>query len=113
MFALSLCLPLLLGCSTGLIPTDAISDPPAAVAATPGNAQVVLSWSPSISAVTYNIYFANASGVTPASPNKIVGIAATTYTQTPVTHGIPYFYIVTAVNNDGESRPSAQASANP
>ena len=107
-------LSLLAGCSSGNTPNDTQPDPPTGVTATAGNAQVTLTWTASVGALSYNIYFANASGVSKASPNKISGITATTYTQTGLTNGTPYFYILTASNLNGEGLiASSQVAATP
>ena len=41
------------------------------------------------------------------------GLTATSFTDTPVTNGTTYFYVVSASNSAGESPNSAQASATP
>ena len=51
--------------------------------------------------------------MTPANGTKIGGITGTTYTQTGLTNGTTYFYVVTAVDTGGESPASNQASATP
>jgi fibronectin type 3 domain-containing protein len=78
--------------------------------ATAGNAQVALSWSGSTGATSYNVKRSTTSGgpyTTVASPT------ATSYTDTGLTNGTTYYYVVTAVNSAGESGNSNQASATP
>jgi|GEM_PF-6464135 len=90
--------------------------PPAGLTATAGTAQVALSWSaPSASTLpaSYNLYYATAAAVTPATGTKISGLTTTTYTQTSLTAGTTYYYVVTAVYASGESAPSNVASATP
>ena len=89
---------------------------PAGVTATPLNGQATISWLAVTGASSYNIYWSNTSGVTPAN-GKIISVAAGTftpsYTQTGLTNGTTYYYVVTAVNSNGESAPSTQVSCTP
>lgn len=87
-------------------------NPPTNLTATAGNAQVSLSWTASTSTVAYyRVKRATVSGgpyTTIASPNAL------SYTDTSVTNGTTYYYVVTAVNPYGyESSNSNQASATP
>jgi fibronectin type 3 domain-containing protein len=84
---------------------------PANLQATGGNAQISLTWTASTGATKYNVKRSTTSGgpftTTLASPT------ATNYTDTTVTNGTPYFYVVSAVNSTGESANSTQATATP
>ena len=83
---------------------------PAGLAATAGNAQVSLVWNASTSATSYNVKRSTTSGgpyATIASPTT------ESFTDTTVTNGTKYYYVVSAVNSAGESANSAQASATP
>jgi|GEM_PF-3033016 len=83
---------------------------PTALSATAGNAQVSLSWSGSSAATSYNIKRATVSG----GPYVKVGTStAPSFTNTGLTNGTTYFYVVSAVNAGGESANSNQASATP
>ena len=82
------------------------------VTATPGNGQVTIAWTAVTDATSYNIYWSTTSGVTIANGTKITDVASP-FVQTGLTNGITYYYIVTAVNNGGESTPSPQVSAVP
>ena len=83
---------------------------PTSVTATAGNAQVALSWAASSGATSYNVKRATVSG----GPYTTVGTAATTsFSNTGLTNGTTYFYVVTALNSAGESASSAQVSATP
>ena len=84
--------------------------PPLNLTATGGNQQVALAWTASTGATSYNVKRAATNGgpyTTVASP------AATSYTDTSVTNGTTYYYVVTAVSASGESANSNQASATP
>jgi cellulose 1,4-beta-cellobiosidase len=83
---------------------------PTNLTATAGNQQVALGWSASSGATSYRVKRGTASGgpyTTIASPT------ATSHTDTGVTNGITYYYVVTAVNTGGESGNSNQATAAP
>ena len=84
---------------------------PTALAATAGNASVTLTWQAVANATSYNVKRATASG----GPYTVVatGIAATTWTNTGLTNGKTYYYVVSAVNAAGEGANSAQVSATP
>jgi hypothetical protein len=84
--------------------------PPLNLTATGGNQQVSLAWTASTGATSYNVKRAATNGgpyTTVASP------AGTSYTDTTVTNGTTYYYVVTAVSASGESANSNQASATP
>ncbi len=89
------------------------ASPPAAptgLTATPGNAQVALTWTASAGATSYNVKRATVSG----GPYAVVASpASTSYTNTGLTNGTTYYYVVSAVNGGGESPNSAQVSATP
>jgi cellulose 1,4-beta-cellobiosidase len=84
---------------------------PASLTATAGNAQVTLSWTASGGATSYNVKRATTSG----GPYTTIatGVNGTTYTNTGLTNGTTYYYVVSAVNSVGESSNSSQASATP
>jgi fibronectin type 3 domain-containing protein len=88
----------------------AIPSAPTGLTVTPGNAQVALSWTASSGATSYNVKRSTVNGsgyVTVSSPT------GTTYTDTGLTNGTTYYYVVSAVNGSGESANSTQASATP
>lgn len=84
---------------------------PSGLSAMGGNAQVSLTWNASSGADTYNVYRATVSGG-PYSP-LVSGLTQTAHLDTTVTNGTTYFYVVSALNEGGESGRSAQASATP
>ncbi|MCW3795253.1 glycoside hydrolase family 6 protein [Paenibacillus sp. LS1] len=84
---------------------------PTALTATAGNAQVSLTWAASAGATSYNVKRAlSASGpFTTVAAN----VSGTSYTNTALTNGTTYHYVVSAVNTAGQSANSAVASATP
>ncbi len=85
---------------------------PTGLKAAPGNKQVTLTWTASNGATSYNVYRGTAAGA--ESPTPIAtGIAQTSYTNTGLANGTPYFYKVAAVNAGGTSPLSNEASATP
>ena len=93
-------------------PTAVVQIPPVptGLTATAGNAQIILAWTASTGAASYRVKRATATG---GPYTQIANPAATTYTDTGLTNGTPYYYVVSAVNSSGESANSSQASATP
>jgi hypothetical protein len=87
-----------------------IPAPPAGLTATAGSAQVVLSWTASTGASSYNIYRSTTSG---SEIQISTGVTATSFTDTGLTNGTKYFYQVTAVDSAGESGMSSEVTATP
>jgi len=85
---------------------------PTGVAAAPGDGQVTISWNAVAGATSYNLYWATAPGVTPATGTQIAGVTSP-FVHGALVNGTTYYYVVTAVNALGESPASAQASASP
>jgi hypothetical protein len=83
---------------------------PANLQATAGNAQVSLSWTASSGATSYHLKRSTTSG---SGYTQIAAPTATSYTDTGLTNGIAYFYVVSALNSAGESANSTQATATP
>ena len=83
---------------------------PASVTATAGNAQVAIGWAASTGATSYHVKRAAAS----AGPfTQVAAPASTAFTDTGLTNGTTYFYVVSALNSAGESANSAPVSAKP
>ncbi len=100
--------------SSGATTTASLPTPPpaapVALTALPGDAQIALSWTASSGATGYNVKRAITSGgpyATVASPT------VNSFTNTGLTNGTTYYYVVSAVNAGGESPDSDQASAIP
>jgi hypothetical protein len=84
---------------------------PTNVAATAGNAQVTLSWTAASGATSYNVKRSTTNGGPYA--NVQTGVTGTTFTNTGLTNGTPYYYVVTALNASGESPVSLQVTGTP
>jgi PKD repeat protein len=90
------------------------SGPPSAplgLVATPGDAQVSLSWTASSGASHYDVKRSTTSG----GGYSVIAdnITATSYLDSGVTNGTTYYYVVSAGNAQGESGNSSQVSATP
>jgi fibronectin type 3 domain-containing protein len=93
-------------------PAAPVSAPnaPTGVVATAGNAQVTLSWNASVGATSYVVKRGTASG----GPYTQVGTPTTTsFTDSGLTNGTKYFYVIEASNSAGLSANSAEVSATP
>src|ERR1019366_201038 len=75
-----------------------------------GNGQVGLSWSASSGATSYNVKRSTTSG---GAYTTIGSPATASYTDTGLTNGTTYYYVVSAVNTAGQSANSSQVSATP
>ena len=91
----------------------AATAPPAvsSLAATPGDGKVTLAWSASAGATSYTVKRATVSG----GPYQTIatGVMGTPYTDSGLTDGTTYYYVVDAVNAAGPSPDSVQAFARP
>jgi fibronectin type 3 domain-containing protein len=107
-FTVAVCLALLVGC----LPrnNNPAAPVPANLAATPGNAAIILAWAASTGATGYNVKRSTTNG------GPYTQLAATTspgYTDSSVTNGTAYYYVVSSLNAAGQSANSAQVSATP
>lgn len=78
---------------------------------TAGSGQVALTWNAASYATSYNVK----RGTSSAGPFTTIasGITSTSYTDTSVTNGTTYYYVVSAVNASGESSNSSSVTATP
>lgn len=83
---------------------------PAGLQATAGNTQVNLTWTASTGATSYHVKRSTTNG---GSYAQISAPTSASFTDTGLTNGTTYFYVVSAVNASGESANSSQASATP
>src|SRR5271157_2578657 len=88
--------------------TPQIPPAPASLKASAGNAQVALSWSARANATGYHVK----RGQTAGGPYALLASTSTaSYTDTSVSSGSTYYYVVSAYNSAGESGNSNEVSA--
>ena len=92
------------GASAGTPPAS-----PTGVTAAAGNEQVVVQWKEAAGALSYNLYWSNAPGVSPTMGTKMAN-ALSPCMHTGLSSGLTYYYVVTAVNAYGESGKSAEVA---
>jgi hypothetical protein len=86
------------------------ASPPSGLAAVAEAGAVLLTWNASVQATSYNVQRSLVSGgpyTTVASPS------GTAYTNTGLTNGVTYYYVVSAIRPSGPSGNSSQVSATP
>jgi hypothetical protein len=107
-FMIAVSLALLVGC---LPRVDKLADPgPTNLVATAGDTAVTLTWTASSGATGYNVKRATSSG----GPYTQIGAPTSPgYTDSSLTNGTTYYYVVTALSSKGESSNSTEASATP
>src|SRR5713226_9081518 len=97
-------------CGNKAAPTPPPPAAPTGLAATGGNAQISLTWTTVSGAASYIVFRGDASGhEAPLTPPATPSAAA--FTDTGLTAGTTYFYVVQAKNNAGTSPNSNEASA--
>jgi thermitase len=84
---------------------------PTGLTATAGDAKVTLGWTASAGATGYNVKRSTTTG----GPYTTIGtgVFTTSYTDTAVTNGTAYYYVVSATNANGESSNSNESGATP
>jgi fibronectin type 3 domain-containing protein len=92
--------------ATPVLPAPAV---PTGLWATAGNAQVSLSWNASSGATSYHVKRSTTSG----GETQISAPTSNSFSDTGLTNGTKYFYVVSAVNSGGESTNSSEVSATP
>lgn len=84
--------------------------PPTNIKAIPGNNMVTISWDDVIGASSYNLYYSNSAGVDKLSGEKIENIKSP-YIFLPILNGVKFYYVITALNENGESAESKEVSS--
>lgn len=87
-----------------------LPSPPGNLSATPGDRQIQLTWLASDGATRYAVKRALTSGGPYA---QIADPTAPSYTDTSLTNGTTYYYVISAINLAGESSDSEPVSAVP
>ena len=84
--------------------------------ATAGDGKVTLTWTAVTGATSYNIYWSTLPDVTKTIGAATIGLSTTpllTTATVTLTNGTTYYFVVTAVNANGESMESNEKSATP
>lgn len=84
--------------------------PPSGIVAVPGNAQVTLRWSALSSATNYLLLRGTTSGGPYTFTNSLSGIS---YTDTGLTNGVTYYYVLEGVTTNGLTGKSFEVRATP
>ena len=82
---------------------------PTGLTATTNGSQVVLDWNDALNATSYSVYRSTTAGG-PYGTAIGTGLAASTYTDTTVSTGSTYYYVVTASDASSESATSTEKS---
>ncbi|MEN6423370.1 MAG: fibronectin type III domain-containing protein [Smithella sp.] len=105
--------------------TPSATPPPLApelISATPGNGEVTLTWNSVTGATSYNVYVDTAKGIKKDTARKYFTDVASGSAVAGLTNDVTYYFVVTAVNNNGttsdttddlESTESIELSATP
>jgi lysophospholipase L1-like esterase len=113
-FVLTICFFLILACGGGGGGSESLPPPaaPQKVISSNANTQAILSWEKVNGATEYRIYWSNKAGVSIETGSMIPRVSSP-YAHIGLTNGVTYYYIVTAVNQNGESVQSKEVSATP
>ncbi len=90
--------------------------PPTGMRAEAGDSLMYVTWDAVSNADSYNLYMASTPGVTPLNYSslpggmKLAGFSQTQAVFDNLTHGVRYYFVVTAVNAQGESTASNEGS---
>jgi hypothetical protein len=102
---------------SGTAPADAKQpSPPMTLKATPSGTSVNLTWDAVLGATSYNLYYAAQPGVSKdeyrflAGGVRITNTGNAFYTVSGLTTNSPYYFVVTAVDPNGEGAESREAS---
>ena len=89
-----------------------LPSPPATVSAVPGIGEVTINWTDVTGATSYNVYRSQTSPVTKTTGTKTT-VTDNAAVISGLDNGIKYYFVVTAVDANGESAESVEVSATP
>lgn len=91
-------------------PSGSVPGKVAGLVVTAGNQQNGLAWTATATATSYKVY----RGTITTGPYTVIASPATnSYTDTGLANGTPYFYVVSAVNANGEGAQSDEGTGTP
>jgi hypothetical protein len=99
-----------------VIPAGAVTSKPTAptgLAATVGNGTVILTWNAAGGATSYTVGRSTVSGGPYKSLGSVADSAPATYTDTGLTNGTTYYYVVSGTNAAGTGPNSAELAVTP
>ncbi len=99
-----------------VIPSGSVLSPPTAptgLAGTVGSGSVTLTWNGAGGAISYNILRGTVSGGPYTKIGTVLSSSPLTYTDTGLSNGTTYYYVVSGSNSAGASPNSAQIGATP
>ena len=98
---------------TGVTVTCATNVPPspANVQATPGEGKITASWDAVAGATSYNVYWSKTQG--DGTNGTAVNVAGTSHDHEKLVYLQDYYYVVSALDSNGESLPSSEATGTP
>jgi fibronectin type 3 domain-containing protein len=101
---------------TSALSTEASATPkpaaPMGLTATKGNAAVILQWTATTGATSYNVYRGTSAGAERTTP-VATGITTPSFTNTGLLNGTTYYFKVAAVDGGGTGPQSSEANATP
>lgn len=95
-------------CVYGLLPNGAAPSTPVHFNITAGDAQVLLTWTASPGATTYNVK--RSTGSNNSFSTIAGGLTSPSFTDITANNGMNYVYEITSVSSNGESNPSGKAT---
>lgn len=88
--------------------------PPAVIVATAGDGQATITWNEVAGATSYKLYMNTVPGISLTNPANISSLRLTSpFFQPGLPNGTTWYFVVTAVNMNGESIASSEVSATP
>ncbi len=96
-------------CGNRAVPAVTKKSSQAVQSSVPGTRDVTLAWDNVPDATSYNIYWSDKPGVTQQNGAKIANVA-NPYKMKDLKKGKKYYFVVTAVNQSGESKASEEFS---
>ncbi len=93
-------------------PNVVLPSAPTGFSAIAGPSRNTLTWNQVSGATSYNLYWSTTTPCTKAGGVKIAGVSSP-YVHKRLAAGTPLYYLVTAVNGNGESSASTQTGATP